>query len=225
MRIAQAEAATAAANAQSAIETVQNLATSLSTHTEAATMEVVGKMEESVRQVTSYSDARTSQSTATLRQQLESEMVSVASSIDETVTKHTQEVEERIRRDVETELQKNQADMRREVEQTCTAVDNIVTRLDLLTTQLNEYKPAQEAIVVAQGEKLSSNVKTWLQLQSSCLGNFAQSLQEARAEQHSIAETLQTILISLENFSENFRRLKEEHLQWSNPEQQMEEEE
>ena len=36
---------------------------------------------------------------------------------------------------------------------------------------------------------------------------------------------LQTILISLENLSENFRRLKEEHLQWSNPEQQMEEEE
>ena len=36
---------------------------------------------------------------------------------------------------------------------------------------------------------------------------------------------LQTILVSLENLSENFRRLQEEHLQWDNPEQQMEEEE
>ena len=78
---------------------------------------------------------------------------------------------------------------------------------------------------MVQGEKLSSNVETRLQLQSSRLDNFAQSLQEAREEQHSTTETLQTILFSLENLSENFCRLKEEHLQWSNPEQQMEEEE
>ena len=106
-----------------------------------------------------------------------------------------------------------------------TAVDNIATTLDQLTTQLNEYKPAQEATVAAQGEKLSSNVETRLQSHSSRLDNFAQSLQEARKEQHSTAETLQTILISLENLSENFRRLQEEQLQWNNPEQQMEEEE
>ena len=107
MRIARAEAATAAANAQSAIETVQNLATSLSTHTEAATVEVVGKMEESVRQVTSYSDAQTSQATATLRQQLESEMVSVAANVDETAAKRTHDAKERIRHNVGAELQKN----------------------------------------------------------------------------------------------------------------------
>ena len=111
------------------------------------------------------------------------------------------------------------------MEKTRTAVDNIATRLDQLTTQLNEYRPAQEATVVAQGEKLSSNVETRLQSHSSRLDNFAQSLQEAREEQHSTAETLQTILVSLENLSENFRRLQEEHLQWNNPEQQMEEEE
>ena len=79
--------------------------------------------------------------------------------------------------------------------------------------------------MAAQGEKLSANVETRLQLQSSRLDNFAQSLQEAREEQHSTAETLQAILVSLENLSENFRRLPEEHLQWNNPEQQMEEEE
>ena len=79
--------------------------------------------------------------------------------------------------------------------------------------------------MAAQGEKLSANVETRLQLQSSRLDNFAQSLQEGRKEQHSTAETLQTILISLENLSENFRRLQEEQLQWNNPEQQMEEEE
>ena len=59
---------------------------------------------------------RTSQATATLRQQLESEIVSIVSSIDETITKRIQEAEERIRRNVETELQKNQVAARREAE-------------------------------------------------------------------------------------------------------------
>ena len=168
---------------------------------------------------------QTSQATATLRQQLESELVSVAASADETATKRMHDAEARIQRGVQPELQKNQADTRREVEQTRTAVDDIATRLDQLTTQLNEYRPVQEATVAVQGEKLSSNVETRLQMQSSRLDDFAKSLQEAREEQHSTAETLQTILVSLENLSENFPRLQEEQLQWDNPEQQIEEEE
>ena len=98
-------------------------------------------MEARVQQVASYSDTQTSQATATLRQQLESEIASIAASADETATKRTYEAEARIQHDVEAELQKNQADTRREVEQTRTAVDNIATRLDQLTTQLNEYRP------------------------------------------------------------------------------------
>ena len=215
----------AAANVQSAIGTVQTLATSFSTQTEAATVKTMGEMEKRVRQVASYSDAQTSQAIAMLRQQLDAEIVSVASSADETAAKRTHDAEERIRRDVEAELQKNQADTSHEVEKTRTAVDNIATRLDQLTTQLNEYRPAQEVLVAVQGKKLSLNVKTRLQSHSSRLNNFAHSLQEACEEQHSTAETLQTILVSLENLSENFRRLQEEHLQWNNPEQQMEEEE
>ena len=164
VHIARAEAAMAAVNAQSAIGTVQTLTTSLSAHTEEATAKVVSKMEARVQQIASYSDAQMSQATATLRQQLESELVSVAASADETATKHMHDAEARIRRSVEAELQKNQADTRREVEQTRTAVDDIATRLDQLTTQLNEYRPVQEATVAAQGEKLSSNVETRLQM-------------------------------------------------------------
>ena len=120
------------------------------------------------------------------------------------MTKRTHDAKARIWCDVEAELQKNQADTRREVEQTRTAVDNIATRLDQLTTQLNEYRPVQEAKVVAQGEKLSTNVEIRLQLHSSRLDNFAQSLQEAREEQHSTNEMLQTILVSLGKFERKF---------------------
>ena len=68
MRIARAEAATAATNAQSVIGTIQTTATSLSAHTDAATMKAMSEMEVRVQQVASYSDVQTSQATTTLWQ-------------------------------------------------------------------------------------------------------------------------------------------------------------
>ena len=46
-----------------------------------------------------------------------------------------------------------------------------------------------------------------------------------REEQRNTSDTLQTILVSMENLSDNLRRLHEETLQWRNPEQHMEDEE
>ena len=65
VRIARAEAATAAVNAQSAIGAVQTIATSLSAHTDAATAKAMSEMEARVQQVASYSDVQTSQATTT----------------------------------------------------------------------------------------------------------------------------------------------------------------
>ena len=78
VRVARAEAATAAPNAQRVMGTVQTLAKSLSAHTEEATTKAMSKMEARVQQVASCSDAQTSQATGTLQQQLESEIVSIA---------------------------------------------------------------------------------------------------------------------------------------------------
>ena len=50
--------------------------------------------------------------------------------------------------------------------------------------------------MTAQGERLSAGVEKRLELQSSCLDNFAQSLQETREEQQNISDTLQTILVT-----------------------------
>ena len=66
VRIARAEVATVAANAQSAIGTVQTIATSLFAHTDAATAKAMSEMEARMQQVASYSDAQTSQATDTL---------------------------------------------------------------------------------------------------------------------------------------------------------------
>ena len=74
------------------------------------------------------------------------------------------EAEQRIRRNVEAEMQKLQEDAHHEAENTRAAVDNLASKLEWLTTQLNEYRPAQEATVAVQGEQLSSNVEMRLQL-------------------------------------------------------------
>ena len=79
--------------------------------------------------------------------------------------------------------------------------------------------------MTAQGERLLASVEKRLELQSSRLDNFARSLQETREEQQSTSDTLQTVLVSMENLSDNLRRLHEETLQWRNPEQHMEDEE
>ena len=166
-RIARAEAVTVAANVQSAIGTVQAIATLLSTHTDAVTAKAMSEMEARAQQVASYSDAQTSQATATLRQQVESEMVSIVASAEETAIRRTRDAKEHIRRKVEAKLQQEQATTRQQTDETRTAVGDIATKLDQLPKQLNEYKPAQEATVTAQGERLSADVEKRLELQSS----------------------------------------------------------
>ena len=77
----------------------------------------------------------------------------------ETSAMRVREAEQQIRCDVEAEMQKLQADEGQEAEYTRTLVDNLASKLEQLTTQLNEYKPAQEVTLAVQGEQLSMNVE------------------------------------------------------------------
>ena len=69
-------------------------------------------------------------------------MVSVAASVDETAAKHTRDAKECIRREVEAKLQQEQATTRQQTDETRTAIEDIAAKLDQLTNQLNEYRPA-----------------------------------------------------------------------------------
>ena len=84
-------------------------------------------------------------------------MVSVAARADETAAKRTRDAEDRIRRKIEAKLQQEQATTHQQTDETRTAIEDIAAKLDQLTKQLNEYKPAQEAAVTAQGERLSAH--------------------------------------------------------------------
>ena len=77
---------------------------------------------------------------------------------------------------MEAKFQQEQANMRQKTDETCTAIGDIAAKLDQLTKQLNEYKPAQEATMMAQVERLFADVEKRLELQSSRLDKFSQSL-------------------------------------------------
>ena len=158
VRIARAEAAMAAANVQSAIGTVQTLATSLSAHMDVATAKAMSEMEARMQQVASYLDAQNVSGychvTAAARIR-KSEMVSVAASVDEMAVRRTRDVEERIRREVEAKLQQEQATTYvNKLMRHARLLGTLQQSLIKLTKQLNDYKPTQEATVIAQGERL-----------------------------------------------------------------------
>ena len=65
---------------------------------------------------------------------------------------------------------------------------------------------------------MCGDVEARLQVQSLRMDEFSKSVQEARKESASNAETHQTLLVGMENLAENFRQMREDMLQWGNPE-------
>ena len=89
--------------------------------------------------------------------------------MDEMAAKRMRDTEECIQREVEAKLQQKQATTHQQTDEIRTAIEDIEAKLDQLMKQLNEYRPAQEATVTAQGERLSigvergwsCNLRTW----------------------------------------------------------------
>ena len=59
-------------------------------------------------------------------------------------------------------------------------------------------------------EKLSDSVDARLQTHSVWMDQMFQSMQDTRKESAANAETIQTFLISIENLSGNFQRIRED---------------
>ena len=88
----------------------------------------------SVEEVAVHSEVQTTWATTQLREQLESEIAVAMSSAAESLAMRMHEAKKWIRRDVEAELQKLQADTYQEAENTRIAVDNLAAKLDQLIT-------------------------------------------------------------------------------------------
>ena len=85
-----------------------------------------------------------------------------------------------------------------------------------LTKQLNEFKPASEAVVGEANKQVSEEVNARLNLQSERIDNVNESVQKAQKTASDNAEMLQNLLIGLENMGENIKHLGEELETWRN---------
>ena len=81
----------------------------------------------------------------------------------------------------------------------------------------------REAEATAGAEKLSDSVDARLQTHSVRMDQMFQTMQDARKESTANAETIQTLLISVENLSDNFQHMHENMMQWDEPSQPMDE--
>ena len=130
-----------------------------------------------------------------------------------------------MRRELQAQLEQNLAESRRREEEAQKFIADVASKLERLTQQLNEYRTVQEKDIVEGHERLSGDVDVRLKIQSSQMEKFSKSVQEARKESASNAETLQTLLVSIENLAANFQRLRTDMLPRDYPEQPMDTEE
>ena len=93
--------------------------------------------------------------------------------------------------------------MRRQVEQ-------IAEGLKTLTEQLNQFKPANEHAVGVSQEKLSDQVQQRFDIQEDRITKMSNTVLESQKAAQTNAETLHSLLVSIENLGENVKNMQEE---------------
>ena len=104
-------------------------------------------------------------------------------------------------------MEQNLAESHRREQKAQETVDKIASELDMLK-QLKQYKPIFEADATEREKQMSSDVDTRLQLQSQRVDNLTESVHKVQEDIVNNAETLQALLISMENLGENFRAVR-----------------
>ena len=109
-------------------------------------------------------------------------------------------------RDFQTTLEQNLVESHPQEGQTRKSVTNLAAQLERLTQQLNDFKPVRESDVASEQKQLIGVVEARLQAQSLGVDEISHSVQEARKEAASNAETLQTLLVAIENWETIFSK-------------------
>ena len=128
-------------------------------------------------------------------------------------------VVERVRRDVQVQIDQNRADTLRKTDEAQRKLDRVSNELKELTTQLNAFKPANTQNVDIAQKKLSEDFQNQLAMQNKVSEDVQQKLvaQTVRIDQLSEtvnqsqktaqdnADILQTLLVGMENLGEHFK--------------------
>ena len=112
----------------------------------------------------------------------------------------THEAIDAMRCKLQAQMERNTAESHRREQEAQDAVHKIASELEQLTKQLNPYKPICEADAVARETQMSGDVDARLQLQSQRVDNLTEFVHKVQEDTVNNAETLQALLISMENF-------------------------
>ena len=153
---------------------------------------------------------------------METEINAAATSTAATAQTQTRDVVEGIRRDLQAQMEQNLAESRCREQEAQESVKKIASELEQLTKQLNQHKPVREADAVASQTQLSSDVDARLQLQVQRVDNLTESVHKAQKDTINNAQTLEALLIRMENMGENFKELRDDMLAVKIAEQPME---
>ena len=96
----------------------------------------------------------------------------------------------------------------------------IAANLATLTEQLNRYKPVSVVDVAGGQERLSGAVDARLTLQTQRIDSAVESAHEAQKTAQDNADVLNTLLVGMENLSDNVKQLREEMNTWGGLEEQ-----
>ena len=225
VRKVQMEAAVVTAQAESAKETLRTQMASFSVQAEVSAEQVAERMEGWIQALASHAEAQMSQVAREVIQRLEKEIEAVATSTAVTAEGRTRDAMQELRHNFQANMERNQAESCHREETMQKSVMDLAAKLNILTQQLNDFRLMREAEAIVGAEKLFDSVDARLQTHSVRMDQMFQSMQDTRKESAANAKTIQTLLISIENLSDNFQRMREDMIQWNEPVQPIDESE
>ena len=202
------------AEAKSVRGEVESRVATLAAAADASAMRAVTEIAGQVEKVAAYSDAQASRVAAEVTQRLEQEIGAAASSTAATAEITIRTAVEGVRRDIQAQMDQNRADALRREDEAQKRVQKISNQLKTLTEQLNQFKPTSEHAVGVSQEKLSDQVQQRFDAQEHRITKLSDTVFESQKVAQTNAETLHSLLVSIENLGENVKNMQEEMVAW-----------
>ena len=86
--------------------------------------------------------------------------------------------------------------------------------MQTLTEQLNKFKPASEHAVGVLQEKLSDQVQQRFDAQGDRIDKLSETVLEGQKATQTNVDTLNSLLVGIENLGENFKKMQEDMVAW-----------
>ena len=86
--------------------------------------------------------------------------------------------------------------------------------MQTLTEQLNKFKPVSEHVVGVSQEKLSDQVQQRFDAQADRIDKLSETVLEGQKATQTNVETLNSLLVGIENLGDNFKKMQEDMVSW-----------